>query len=119
MMSDPVLKAVENERRALRARLAALDEIERQLKRAPRPNGVVVVQPRAPSGALRDSMLAALRREKRPIMSRPLKLKVIHSGYDHHLNDQYWTKVLRSLVDEGIVTKTPNGSFSEYQLKRD
>lgn len=116
-MNDPVLNAIEAERQVLRARLAVLDEMERKLKRAPRPNGVVIKQPHAPKGELRGAVLEAMKQTGK-VTSADLKKHLLSTGYSHRINGQYFTSTLRGLVNEKLVTKEPNGAYSTYQLAR-
>lgn len=117
-MTDPVLESIEKERQVLRARLDVLDEMERKLKRAPRPNGVIVVQPHAPAGVLREAILKTLRSARLAQTSADIKRIIRSSGYKHPINGQYFTKTMRALVGERILSKTENGGYSTYQLKK-
>jgi hypothetical protein len=116
-MNDPMLDAIEKERKLLRDRLAALDEMERRIRRAPRPNGTAV-QVHAPTGALREAILSALGKSRAPIYSSELKRAIREAGYSHSINGQYFTKTLRRLVGEKKARKVPNGAYSTYELVR-
>lgn len=114
-MIDPLLAAIEKERRALEARLEVLDEMERKVRRAPRPAGVVIVAPRAPWGHLRSVILKALGKNG-PSTSAALKRSIKQSGYEYNISGQYFTKTLTALVGERKVRKAPNGGYSTYEL---
>lgn len=115
-MIDPVLSAIEKERRALRVRLEILDKMERDIKRAPQPTGIAVVRPHAPHGLLRAAIASALAKG-RAFTSAELKARIRAAGYKHHINSQYFTKTLRVMVTDREVKKTPNGGHSTYALR--
>jgi hypothetical protein len=115
-MTDPVLSAIEKERRALEARLEVLDKMERDIRRAPRPAGIPLVQPRAPHGLLRAAIASALAKSG-AVTSAELKTRIRGNGYKHHINSQYFTKILAEMVADREVKKVPNGGYSTYELK--
>lgn len=114
---DPVLSAIVLERQKLERRIKVLSALESQLRAAgpaPAPTPGVNGQ-RAPKGALREAIIDAMKGAGE-IMSSRLKRKLRESGYDNHINGQYFTKTLRSLVEEGAVAKKSNGAYSTYRL---
>lgn len=113
--NDPVLAAIRTERKQLEQRLVVLLEMEQKLTgTAPRS----LLRPeKAPAGELRKAQLAALR-SAGDVTSSNLKKRVMDDGYPHHINGQYFTKTLRSLVSGKLVVKTENGAYSTYRLKR-
>lgn len=115
-MTDPILSAIEKERRTLQARLATLAAMERAIKKSPRPPGIAVLPPRAPNGLLREVVLKALK-QTGPTTSAQLKAHIRKGGYEHPISGQYFTKTLKALVTDREVMKEPNGGYSTYALR--
>jgi hypothetical protein len=72
----------------------------------------------APKGALKEAILAALKKAKEPISPQDIRAQIKASGYVHSLNPTHVSKYLFEMANEDKTVKRSGvGRASKYALK--